>query len=71
MARSGGGVGAHCGGVAPLTAHRTLAALHTTQKNTTGKTTLLQLLAGKYMVPRDRIVVLGEAPFHDMVRLLV
>ncbi len=32
-----------------------------------GKTTLLQLLAGKYMVPRDRILVLGESPFYNTV----
>jgi ABC-type uncharacterized transport system ATPase subunit len=33
-----------------------------------GKTTLLQLLAGKYMVPKQVIRVLGESPFYDMVR---
>jgi hypothetical protein len=32
-----------------------------------GKTTLLQLLAGKYMVPKQVIRVLGESPFYDMV----
>lgn len=34
----------------------------------TGKTTLLQLVAGKYMVGRDSIRVLGQSPFYDMVR---
>ena len=32
-----------------------------------GKTTLLQLLAGKYMVGRDAIRVLGRSPFYDLV----
>ena len=35
-----------------------------------GKTTLLQLLAGKYMVGRSAITVLGRSPFFDLVRLL-
>lgn len=34
----------------------------------TGKTTLLQLLAGKYMVGRNVITVLGRSPFYDLVR---
>lgn len=33
-----------------------------------GKTTLLQLLAGKYMVGRSVITVLGRSPFYDLVR---
>lgn len=33
-----------------------------------GKTTLLQLIAGKYMVAKKTIVVLGQSPFHDLVR---
>jgi len=32
----------------------------------TGKTTLLQLLGGKYMVGRKDITILGGAPFFDM-----
>jgi CCR4-NOT complex subunit CAF16 len=31
-----------------------------------GKTTLLQLLAGKYMVGQDVIRVLGRPAFHDI-----
>lgn len=31
------------------------------------KTTLLQLIAGKYMVGRDVIRVLQQSPFYDMV----
>jgi hypothetical protein len=33
-----------------------------------GKTTLLQLLAGKYMVGREVVTVLGRSPFYDLVR---
>jgi hypothetical protein len=36
-----------------------------------GKTTLLQLIAGKYMVNKKTIVVLGQSPFHDLVRPLL
>jgi CCR4-NOT complex subunit CAF16 len=36
--------------------------------NAAGKTTLLQLIAGKYMVGRDTIRVLQRSPFYDMVR---
>jgi energy-coupling factor transporter ATP-binding protein EcfA2 len=32
-----------------------------------GKTTLLQLIAGKYMVGRETIRVLGQSPFYAMV----
>lgn len=32
-----------------------------------GKTTLLQLIAGKYLVGRDVIRVLGSSPFYDTV----
>ena len=34
--------------------------------NGTGKTTLLQVLAGKYMVPRSDVLVLGRPAFHDV-----
>ncbi|KAG2497099.1 hypothetical protein HYH03_004690 [Edaphochlamys debaryana] len=34
--------------------------------NGAGKTSLLQLVAGKYMVSPDAIRVLGRPPFHDM-----
>jgi len=38
------------------------------KKNTkTGKTTLLQLLGGKYMIGRKDVTILGGAPFFDMV----
>jgi ABC-type Fe3+/spermidine/putrescine transport system ATPase subunit len=36
-------------------------------RHCTGKTTLLQLIAGKYMVDKKTIVVLGQSPFHDLV----
>jgi hypothetical protein len=36
-----------------------------------GKTTLLQLIAGKYMVAKKTIVVLGQSPFHDLVRAVL
>ena len=36
--------------------------------NGMGKTTLLQLLAGKYMVPKESVLVLGRSPFYDLVR---
>ena len=32
----------------------------------TGKTTLLQLLAGKYMVGQEVVRVLGRPAFHDL-----
>eukprot|EP00820_Chromera_velia_P002431 Cvel_15969.t1-p1 / transcript=Cvel_15969.t1 / gene=Cvel_15969 / organism=Chromera_velia_CCMP2878 / gene_product=ABC transporter I family member 19, putative / transcript_product=ABC transporter I family member 19, putative / location=Cvel_scaffold1208:52026-53066(+) / protein_length=84 / sequence_SO=supercontig / SO=protein_coding / is_pseudo=false len=34
-------------------------------ENGAGKSTLLKLLAGKNMVPREAIQVLGTAPFFD------
>ena len=34
--------------------------------NGTGKTTLLQVLAGKYMVPEKDVLVLGRPAFHDV-----
>uniref|UniRef100_A0A383WA31 ABC transporter domain-containing protein n=1 Tax=Tetradesmus obliquus TaxID=3088 RepID=A0A383WA31_TETOB len=34
--------------------------------NGAGKTTMLQLIAGKYMVGRDKIRVLGQSPFYAM-----
>lgn len=33
--------------------------------NGAGKTTLLKIIAGKHMVGRDQVVVLGGSPFHD------
>ncbi|WIA28855.1 hypothetical protein OEZ86_011381 [Tetradesmus obliquus] len=33
--------------------------------NGAGKTTLLKILAGKHMVPREQVLVLGRPPFHD------
>jgi ABC-type cobalamin/Fe3+-siderophores transport system ATPase subunit len=33
--------------------------------NGAGKTTLLKIIAGKHMVSRDQVVVLGASPFHD------
>lgn len=33
--------------------------------NGTGKTTLLQIVAGKYMVGKDDVCVIGRPPFHD------
>jgi CCR4-NOT complex subunit CAF16 len=33
--------------------------------NGAGKTTLLRILAGKHMVSRDSVRVLGQPPFHD------
>jgi hypothetical protein len=55
----------------PLSTH-TPSARHPAKQITTpsGKTTLLQLLAGKYMVGRKDITVLGGAPFFDMVSLV-
>lgn len=55
----------------PLSTH-TPSAPHPAKQTTTpsGKTTLLQLLAGKYMVGRKDITVLGGAPFFDMVSLV-
>jgi ABC-type uncharacterized transport system ATPase subunit len=35
-----------------------------------GKTTLLQLIAGKYLVGREVIRVLGSSPFYDTVSAL-
>lgn len=35
--------------------------------NGAGKTTLLTLLAGKHMVSRDAVRVLGKSAFHDLV----
>lgn len=35
----------------------------------TGKSTLLQILAGKHMVGPDAVLVLGRSAFHDVVRL--
>jgi energy-coupling factor transporter ATP-binding protein EcfA2 len=32
--------------------------------NGAGKTTLLKVLAGKHMVPREQVLVLGQPPFH-------
>lgn len=32
--------------------------------NGAGKTTLLKILAGKHMVGRDQVLVLGSPPFH-------
>lgn len=34
--------------------------------NGAGKTTVLQLLAGKYLVDKTAILVLGQSPFHDL-----
>lgn len=34
--------------------------------NGAGKTSLLQLLAGKYMVGKEEVLVLGRPPFHDL-----
>lgn len=33
--------------------------------NGAGKTTLLKVIAGKHMVGRDQVAVLGGSPFHD------
>lgn len=33
--------------------------------NGAGKTTLLKILAGKHMVPREQVLVLGGPPFHE------
>lgn len=33
--------------------------------NGAGKTTLLKILAGKHMVSREQVLVLGRPPFHD------
>lgn len=33
-----------------------------------GKTTLLQILAGKFMVDRSMVCIIGDSPFHDLVR---
>lgn len=33
--------------------------------NGAGKTTLLKIIAGKHMVSRGQVVVLGASPFHD------
>lgn len=33
--------------------------------NGAGKTTLLKILAGKHMVPREQVLVLGEPPVHS------
>ena len=33
---------------------------------TAGKTTLLQILAGQYMVDKDAVRVLGRPAFHDI-----
>src|SRR5436305_1388259 len=33
--------------------------------NGAGKTTLLRVIAGKHLVPPDRVRVLGRAAFHD------
>lgn len=33
--------------------------------NGAGKTTLLKIIAGKHMVGRDQVLVLGSSPFHD------
>lgn len=32
--------------------------------NGAGKTTLLRILAGKHMVAREQVLVLGQPPFH-------
>ena len=32
-----------------------------------GKTTLLQIMAGKYLVNQDAVRVLGRPAFHDLV----
>lgn len=32
--------------------------------NGAGKTTLLKIIAGKHMVGREQVTVLGESPFH-------
>lgn len=34
--------------------------------NGAGKTTMLQVVAGKYMVGKQDVLVLGRSPFHDM-----
>jgi CCR4-NOT complex subunit CAF16 len=34
-------------------------------RNGAGKTTLLRVLAGRHLVPADRVQVLGRAAFHD------
>lgn len=49
---------------------RSLALRSKPNRPHAGKTTLLQLLGGKYMVGRKDITILDGAPFFDMVRLL-
>lgn len=40
------------------------------QSAITGKTTLLMLIAGRFMVDPDMVRVIGRSPFHDLVRPL-
>jgi CCR4-NOT complex subunit CAF16 len=53
---------APCPSLLPPATHRALTVL----LSCAGKTSLLQVLAGKYMVGEDAVRILGRPAFHDI-----
>ncbi len=57
-------------GVLMKLSHCQLGTLSNISAWLAGKTTLLQILAGKHMVGQDVVRIIGRSAFHDIVRAL-